>query len=452
MAILRLPALVAVALLAPLLVLLPAAAGPAGAAEAAEPQPTTTTLAGPARKAGRTSPLDIAITTRDGAPVPGVPVLVERRVGGEWSRIAEPTTGPQGHATVEAELRRVRTDNVFRARFAGDGDYAASGSGRVRIGLVRYGSRITLGGPDSVVDEQQVTLDVSWRTGSGLPVPGEVAVQRRQGGRWKITRTVRTGVKGRASFTLRPRTDSRWRVVGRRQPWVEGDRSRGHAIDNLPPGNPVRLPSGAPRPRISLPKQPRATKAGPAAVITRIPDGVWNQMTGRSWHRGCPVGRAGLRLLRINYWDYQGYRRRGELVARVGAVGQMSAALKEMYSRKLPIRAMYRVDRFGWSSRLRGADDYKSMAAGNTSAFNCRNVVGRPGVRSPHSYGRALDLNPWENPYRASGRWHPNSWWVGRSHPRVAWRSRNHTVVRLMARHDLRWTYGTRDAHHFDAR
>ena len=47
------------------------------------------------------------------------------------------------------------------------------------------------------------------------------------------------------------------------------------------------------------------------------------------------------------------------------------------------------------------------MAAGNTSAFNCRDVTGRPGVRSPHSYGRSLDLNTWENPYRSAQRTRP---------------------------------------------
>ena len=70
---------------------------------------------------------------------------------------------------------------------------------------------------------------------------------------------------------------------------------------------------------------------------------------------------------------------------------------------------MYRVDRFGWSSRSRGGDDYASMAAGNTSAFNCRDVTGRPGVRSPHSWGRSLDVNTWENPYRSAQGIVPNS-------------------------------------------
>ncbi len=76
---------------------------------------------------------------------------------------------------------------------------------------------------------------------------------------------------------------------------------------------------------------------------------------------------------------------------------------------------------------------------------------GRPGIRSPHAYGRALDLNTWENPYRSPQGVYPNTWWLGRSHPRIAWRSRSHRVVQIMARHGLRWTYGVTDSQHFDA-
>ena len=184
--------------------------------------------------------------------------------------------------------------------------------------------------------------------------------------------------------------------------WVQGDRSNAHPINSIPPGTPVKLPRNAPSPRINLPDQRRGVGSGANPVITQIPDRVWRQMTGRTWHAGCPVGRSGLRYLRINYWDYQGYDRRGELVANADAVRQMAGALAEMYRKKLPIRAMYRVDRFGWSNRVRGGNDYKSMAAGNTSAFNCRQVVGNPGARSPHSYGRSLDVNTWENPYRSA--------------------------------------------------
>nr|WP_231127486.1 M15 family metallopeptidase [Motilibacter aurantiacus] len=38
------------------------------------------------------------------------------------------------------------------------------------------------------------------------------------------------------------------------------------------------------------------------------------------------------------------------------------------------------------------------MAANNTSAYNCRKVAGT-GRWSEHSYGRAVDVNPVQNPY-----------------------------------------------------
>ena len=127
-------------------------------------------------------------------------------------------------------------------------------------------------------------------------------------------------------------------------------------------------------------------------------------MVGRSWHPGCPVGRSSLRLVQVNYWDYDGYRRRGEMVVNADVVGSFTGAFTELHQRRLPVRAMYRVDRFGWSPRLGGANDYASMAAGNTSVFNCRTWSTAPGVRSPHSWGRSLDLNTWENPYRSAHR------------------------------------------------
>src|SRR5690606_8291982 len=50
-----------------------------------------------------------------------------------------------------------------------------------------------------------------------------------------------------------------------------------------------------------------------------------------------------------------------------------------------------------------GGDDARSMADDNSSAFNCRCKVGGGGL-SLHGLGRALDLNPVENPYEtASG-------------------------------------------------
>lgn len=395
-------------------------------------------LTAPAQYADRDTTLTIA------GAAPGAAVVLERWDGAAWQPAGSLVAGDDGTVTTPVPVERVPARNLVRATAAGT-------TGELRLPLRALPTTTTLTGPRQVVDERSITLTVVRRTVEGTPVPGPALLQRVVDGAWRTMRTLTVGATGTVTTSLTPRTDSTWRVVGPGQPWAASSVSARLAVDNLPPGRPVVLPRTAPRPRVALPPAPRATGSGANAAISRIPDGVWRSMVGRSWHRGCPVGRSGLRLLRINYWDYTGYRRRGELVAAASVVRQMAGALTDMYRAGLPIRSMYRVDRFGWSKRLQGADDYRSMAAGNTSAFNCRWVVGRPGVRSPHTYGRALDVNTWENPYLSRQGWEPNSWWPSRSHARVAWRSRSHAVVEIMRRHGLRWTYGRSDSQHFDA-
>ena len=415
-------------------------------------EPTTLTIDSVRQYADLDTPIGVTLLSGD-TPVVGAQVRLERRIDGDWGEVGLLVTDEAGRAELPQTLARDARDNAFLATYDGDlTTYEPATSGTHLAPIERRSSVVTVGGPRRVVDEEAVELRVRWRTGNGVPVEGRVELQRRNAGAksWRRFRPVRTDAEGRAVLEVRPRVDTRWRVVAPVLDWVRSDRSRVHRIDNLPPGVPVDLPKAAPTPRVNLPDQARAVGEGANASVIRIPDGVWNQMTGRSWRQGCPVGRSSLRLLRINYWAYDGYRHRGELVAHADAIDNIRGALTEMYARRLPIRSMYRVDRFGWSKRLQGADDYRSMAAGNTSAFNCRQVVGRPGVRSPHSYGRSLDLNTWENPYNSSGGWVPNSWWAGRAHARVAWRSRKHAVVRILLGHGFRWTYGTQDSQHFD--
>ncbi len=49
-------------------------------------------------------------------------------------------------------------------------------------------------------------------------------------------------------------------------------------------------------------------------------------------------------------------------------------------------------------------NDWLSIENDNTSAFNCRKVTGGKNW-SKHAYGKAIDINPIENPYiRKSGK------------------------------------------------
>jgi len=424
-----------------------------GSAAAADLVPTSLALTGPASAritgtASLTATLSASPDTGT-EPLAGQPVDVQRWNGDRWVTQVTVTTAEDGTATAAVPI--TGTSNRFRAVYAGDDTHAASTSTGLSVTGTRYPTALALGGDRSVVDEDTAHLTLDWATTSGRPVPGRVLVyQHVRNGRWKLLRRVDLGADGHARIAVRPRVDTWYQLRGSRGSWWQGDTSTTHRIDNRPPMHPVALPAGAPRPE-RLPSQRRAIGAGAHITVSHIPHKIWRQMSGITWHRGCPVGRSGLRLMHINYWGFDGYRHRGELVVNRHAVGQFRGAFGELYAGRFPIRAMYRVDRFGYSKRSGGGDDYASMRHDNTSAFNCRWVTGNRGVRSPHSYGYAVDINTWENPYRSRVGLLPNSWWMAHSDPRYAWRSRSHAVVRIMARHGFRWTYGLGDTQHFDA-
>lgn len=76
---------------------------------------------------------------------------------------------------------------------------------------------------------------------------------------------------------------------------------------------------------------------------------------------------------------------------------QMETVFEALYDARFPIQRMELVDNFA-------ADDNLSMAANNTSGFNCREVDGSPGVWSNHAFGAAVDINPLVNPYVTTSR------------------------------------------------
>lgn len=439
-------------LLLPLLAILLAL--PAGQAMAAdEPQPTTLGLTSSTAEAMIDTPVQLTATlTSNGAPAVGQQVVVQNHDGTTWRPVATGTTDVAGVLTVPVTL--TRTVNRYQAVYAGDATHLPSTAPMVTITGKPWSPVLVIGGSTRVVDETAGSITATWRAQDGRPVAGARVrlYHLPRGARsWSIIGDGLTNANGVRAFTIRPRVDTRYRLFGFPGRWWSADVSSDRFVDNVPPARPWRDPASAPRPK-PLPAQMRAWGAGANVVVKRIPDAVWNHMTGISWHRGCPVGRSGLRLISTNYWGFDGYRHRGQLVVNAGIVHKYRGALQGLHSARIPIRAMYRVDRFGYSSRSGGGNDFASMAHDNTSAFNCRWVTGNPGVRSPHSTGRSWDINTWENPYRSRVGWLPNSWWAHRSDPRVAWRTSDHQVVRILRANGFRWTYAGSDAQHFDGR
>jgi hypothetical protein len=114
---------------------------------------------------------------------------------------------------------------------------------------------------------------------------------------------------------------------------------------------------------------------------------------GRSWHAGCPVGPAQLRRVTLSYVGFDGRQHTGAVVVATSAVPAVTRVFERLYAARFPIRRMRTIDHYG-------GNDRRSMAADNTSAFNCR-YASAPGPKrwSAHAYGQAIDVNTVENPY-----------------------------------------------------
>jgi hypothetical protein len=145
-----------------------------------------------------------------------------------------------------------------------------------------------------------------------------------------------------------------------------------------------------------------------AAATRLVPTGertahVTARELGKSWHPGCPVSPSGLRAVRLPYWGFDHREHQGVLVVGASLVPPMESAFRSLDRARFPIRQMQPVSVYGGS-------DNRSMAADNTSAFNCRlAVTDGPRAWSEHAFGAAVDIDPRENPYRLDGRVLPPS-------------------------------------------
>ncbi len=210
------------------------------------------------------------------------------------------------------------------------------------------------------------------------------------------------------------------------------------------------------------------TQAGPAgqaapggqgpASVEAAPRFRGSIVTGRdavrkrvrySWRRGCPVGPVELRLLRADYWGFDKRVHQGELIVHRDHARRILVVLGKLFKARYPIQRLKLVDAYR-------ADDDRSMAANNTSGFNCRRVSGSSSW-SEHAFGRAIDLNPLRNPYvTRGGRVSPPA---GRPYANRARRAAgmihaNDVVVRAFAAAGWRWGgywSGSRDYQHFSS-
>jgi hypothetical protein len=201
--------------------------------------------------------------------------------------------------------------------------------------------------------------------------PVDVKVQRRNGhGNWRLIKETRVDSDDRfqVRWVAQQPGRERFRAVAT---WEDGHRDTSNVFD-------LRV----------------VAKFDP--VVSR----VTRKDVPRTWRPGCPVSPTSLRMIRMNFWDYNKKLQRGTLIGASWATSDYVDVFRRAFAEKFRIKKMYPADRYG-------GDDIKAMRAGDTSAFNCRHVTGNPYRMSRHSWGDAIDINTFENPYVTGSRVYP---------------------------------------------
>ena len=162
-----------------------------------------------------------------------------------------------------------------------------------------------------------------------------------------------------------------------------------------------------------------------------------------SYRAGCPVPPARLRTVRVSYWDFRGTQQEGAIVVARPVAADVVAVFRTLWQAHFPIRRLRPVSEYG------GSDD-ASMAADNTSGFNCR-FVGGTRRWSQHAYGEAIDVNPVENPYVQGARVSPPAGlaFVDRSRIRKGMAVDDGVLVRAFAAVGWKWGASFGDYQHF---
>ncbi len=156
-----------------------------------------------------------------------------------------------------------------------------------------------------------------------------------------------------------------------------------------PGPGPARHAAPAHRPDLARPGWPAfaATVSGPLTPAD-VPF---------TWRPGCPVPPGQLRAIRLSHAGFDGRAHTGEIIVNASVVHQVIEVFSILYRARFPISRMEPADAFHGS-------DPRSMAADNTSGFNCRYAVAAgPPQWSMHAYGLAIDVNTVQNPYLEPG-------------------------------------------------
>jgi hypothetical protein len=129
-------------------------------------------------------------------------------------------------------------------------------------------------------------------------------------------------------------------------------------------------------------------------------------LQAQEWHKGCPVVFSQLRILSVRYHGFDGNKHWGKLLVSAHDAPALRTVFAKLYAMGFPIHHMQFGDTYGSRKNVPRDGDF-------TASFECREASASPctgtktnkttGSWSEHAYGKAIDLNPVENPYVGCG-------------------------------------------------
>jgi peptidoglycan LD-endopeptidase CwlK len=151
-----------------------------------------------------------------------------------------------------------------------------------------------------------------------------------------------------------------------------------------------------------------------------------------------------LSLADVFYYSFDGLRHQGQIIINSSLEDDIYEIFELIERLKFPVGKVIPVVAYGWQ-------DDESMAANNSSGFNFRTIAGTTKL-SLHSLGKAVDINPWQNPViYPDGRIAPSG--AVYNQQKAGTFSNNHVVVEEFRKRGWHWGGNfvePKDYHHFE--
>ena len=125
-------------------------------------------------------------------------------------------------------------------------------------------------------------------------------------------------------------------------------------------------------------------------------DSVYNRIIGKSYRKNDYVPLSSLTYITMPHYNFDGVLQMGEMIVSKDVAYDVMAIFEELFRNKYQVKSMHLVDNY-WTGDPDSTDS-ASIDVNNTSAFNYRTATGSSKL-SNHAYGKAIDINPQQNPY-----------------------------------------------------